>query len=224
MRNTRTAGRCCFRKADTPAIVPPVPAPLTKASTLPPVCSQTSRPAGQGGAGRACRQAVWSRTENAPGMVPHSRWASTALPAAGALSPTTALQAPLLPTPAPPHAGHRPPVARWALKLARLWNWSANTALGASAARRCATFTKWPGWVMETGRTRCTSAPSACGSTRGKEKGAVANTAHRWRSADPLLGQIPPVRCTGRVEPAAVVPSPPAGSAPSLSPRRPAWR
>lgn len=36
---------CPLRKHDTPAIVPPVPAPDTKASTVPPVCRQISSPA-----------------------------------------------------------------------------------------------------------------------------------------------------------------------------------
>lgn len=60
----------------------------------------------------------------------------------------------------------RPPVRKCALKLAGFSNWSAKMALGCSAAWRRATFTKWLGWVMDTGRSCCTSAPRACGMGR----------------------------------------------------------
>ena len=78
-----------------PAMVPPVPAPHTKASTCPPSWAQISSP-----------------------------------------------------------------VFRWARKLARFSNWFANRAQVSADAFLRATFTKWSGCVMDTGRTRCTSAPA----------------------------------------------------------------
>jgi hypothetical protein len=41
---TWMAGLASFRTLDTPAIVPPVPAPATNACSRPPVCCRISRP------------------------------------------------------------------------------------------------------------------------------------------------------------------------------------
>lgn len=133
----------------------------------------------------------------------------------------------------------RPPVFRCARKLATVSNWSANTAFGCSAARRRATLTKWSGWEMDTGRSRCTSAPSACGCAgevgillHGSCYRQHACTCHALHSAckpRPLrpAACMPMLICTRLAPPCCChsppPPAPPAASVPFLLPHHPAW-
>lgn len=62
MRKIWTPGRRCFSVVDTPAMVPPVPAPQTNASTLPPAWSQISRPVRRC-ARKLARFSNWSKNQ-----------------------------------------------------------------------------------------------------------------------------------------------------------------
>ena len=126
------------------------------------------------------------------------------------------------------------PVFRCARKLAGFSNWSANMALGCSAARRRATLTKWSGWVMDTGRRRSTSAPMAwCG--QREEWGAGlsvfdCDTCTMDQAGCNLFSQCS-LGCVssrwtgaGQRAPTACQEHPPAASGPSPWRRRRAWQ